>query len=106
MSRKTENTSFVCAFCNQHVIALTNGSFRNHCPFCLYSLHVDDCMGDRQSDCFGLMKPTEIVCHSKKGYQIKHECLKCDAKRVCKIAEHTKMPDDFEAILKLIGENL
>jgi len=42
-----------------------------------------------------------IVQHSKKGYQIMHQCQTCDAKRVCKIAEYTQMPDDFDAILKL-----
>lgn len=45
MSRKTENTAFTCLHCGRQVLPLTNGSFRDHCPFCLYSLHVDEEVG-------------------------------------------------------------
>ena len=102
MSRKTENTNFICANCGKSVIALTNGSFRNHCPFCLYSLHVDESIGDRKSSCNGLMKPYGIVYHSKKGYQIVHLCCKCNVQRVNKIAENTEMPDDFNKVFSLL----
>ena len=101
MSRKTENTNFACVQCSKNVIALTNGSYRNHCPFCLYSLHVDKDIGDRQNECLGLMKPIGITYNSKKGYQIIHICSKCGARRLNKIAENTEMPDDFDMILSL-----
>ncbi len=104
MSRKEENTGFICVHCGRNVSALTNGSYRNHCPFCLYSFHVDELMGDRKSNCFGQMKPIEIKYNSKKGYQIVHICSKCGVRRVNKIAENTDMPDDFEAILKLFNK--
>ena len=103
MSRISENTGFVCTNCGKPVAKLTNGSYRNHCPFCLYSLHVDNAVGDRGSECLGKMKPTEIVFNSRKGYQIIHICQKCDTKRVNKIAENTVMPDDFDVILKLFN---
>ena len=102
MSRSSENTGFICAKCGKSVVALTNGSYRNHCPFCLYSLHVDEVMGDRQSRCRGLMKPTKILYNSKKGYQIVHVCCKCGARRVNRVAEGTVMPDDFDVILRLM----
>ena len=102
MSRKTENTNFTCAHCGRFVLALTNGSYRNHCPFCLFSLHVDDMIGDRKSNCHGIMEPTEIIYNSKKGYQITHVCQKCGIKRINKIAENTDMSDDFNKILKLL----
>ena len=105
MSRKNENTNFVCVNCSKTVIALTNGSYRNHCPFCLYSLHVDKNIGDRQNSCLGLMEPREIVYNSKKGYQIIHVCRKCNTRRLNKIAEDTVMPDDFDMILSLFGNN-
>ena len=41
MSRKSENTGFICAYCGADAKPLTNGSYRNHCPLCLHSLHVD-----------------------------------------------------------------
>jgi len=103
MSRKSENTSFICAHCGETVIALTNGSYRNHCPLCLYSLHVDKGIGDRQSLCLGLMEPRGIVYNSKKGYQLVHVCRKCNEKRVNRIAENTEMPDDFDMILSLFS---
>ena len=103
MSRKSENTNFVCAQCGKSIVALTNGSYRNHCPFCLYSLHVDEIIGDRNSNCNGLMKPIGIEYNSKKGYQIVHLCNKCNTRRVNRVAENTIMPDDFEIILNLIN---
>jgi DNA-directed RNA polymerase subunit RPC12/RpoP len=102
MSRETENSGFICVHCNKTVDALTNGSYRNHCPFCLYSLHVDKIIGDRTNDCFGKMKPQGLISNTKKGYQIVHVCQNCGVERVNKIAENTDMPDDFDEILKLI----
>jgi DNA-directed RNA polymerase subunit RPC12/RpoP len=101
MSRKAENGSFICAHCSRFVTALTNGSYRNHCPFCLHSLHIDASIGDRANNCRGEMMPIDILFNSKKGYQIVHECQKCGTRRVNKIAENTDMPDDFDEIIKL-----
>jgi hypothetical protein len=49
MSRSTENTGFRCEHCQQMVQPVTNGSYRNHCPFCLHSKHVDIMPGDRRN---------------------------------------------------------
>ena len=102
MSRKFENTGFICAHCGADVKPLTNGSYRNHCPYCLYSQHVDNMPGDRADDCHGMMEPVRVIRHSRKGWQIVHRCLKCGAERVNKIAENTDAPDNFELILDLI----
>ena len=103
MSRKNENTNFTCLYCNKAVMPLTNGSYRNHCPFCLYSLHVDVNIGDRKNACNGLMKPAGIEYNSKKGYQIIHVCCKCGASRLNKVAQCTQMPDDFDVVLRLFN---
>ena len=97
MSRKTENTGFVCANCGADIDLLTNGSYRNHCPICLHSLHVDNQPGDRDSDCRGLMEPIGRRYNSKKGWQIIHRCQKCGIKKVNRIA-----PDDMDALLSMI----
>lgn len=89
MSKKTENNAFTCIHCGREVLPLTNGSYRNHCPHCLFSLHVDNIPGDRASDCGGSMKPIDVIYHSKKGYQIRHKCMRCGFERVNKIAENT-----------------
>ena len=101
MSRRTENTAFVCAHCGREVLPLTNGSYRNHCPFCLYSRHVDFLPGDRAAACGGLMRPVGMRYHSKKGYQILHRCERCGAERWNKAAGDTVQPDSLEVLLTL-----
>ncbi len=95
MSRREENAGFVCEHCGARVVPLTNGSYRNHCPSCLYSKHVDEAPGDRRSTCHGLMRPIGLVYKRKKGYQIVHQCLKCGVIRVNKVAVDTVQPDDL-----------
>ncbi len=101
MSRKTENVPFTCAHCGLEVQPVTNGSYRNHCPACLYSLHVDVLPGDRAATCGGLMRPEGIRYHTKKGYQILHRCEKCGATQWNKAARDTVQPDALETLLSL-----
>lgn len=101
MSRKTENCGFTCGHCGREVLPLTNGSYRNHCPFCLYSRHVDIVPGDRQNQCGGLMQPIAIK-HAKKGRQILHQCLKCGKSKPNKVAEDTIQPDCLDAIIAIM----
>lgn len=71
---------FTCQNCNKPVDPLGKG-YRNHCPFCLYSLHVDaQIPGDRESTCGGLMQPMRLDTGSRKGYlgyDIVHQCNRC-----------------------------
>ena len=101
MSRKNQNQSFTCVHCSQLILPLTNGSFRNHCPFCLYSLHVDHTPGDRKHECKGIMFPTGLKYSKHKGLQIIHRCLLCQEIKVNKIAEYTVQPDSIEELIKL-----
>lgn len=102
MSREAQNQSFVCKHCCKHVHALTNGSYRNHCPYCLYSMHVDIQPGDRNQTCHGLMRPIGVIFNSKKGMQLLHECMNCGAKKANVIAQNTVQEDNYELILQLI----
>ena len=101
MSRKTENTGFTCEHCGRQVMALTNGSYRNHCPFCLYSRHIDNLPGDRKGKCGGLMEAQGVEYKSGKGFQIVHGCIRCGVKRVNRVAENTIQPDDIEELVSL-----
>jgi len=94
LSRITENTAFQCENCHAYVEPLTNGSFRNHCPNCLYSKHLDNEPGDRLSTCKGLMKPIKLDYSGKKGYQIVHECIACGKLQRNKIAINSVQEDD------------
>lgn len=81
---------FICEHCNANVQPLEKGSYRNHCPFCLFSKHVDDeGPGDRKSKCKGLMEPLSLDQDGKRGWIVVHRCLKCGKQMPNKAA-----PDD------------
>ena len=101
--RQTENTGFTCANCYADVLPLTNGSYRNHCPVCLHSLHVDIKPGDRLCDCHGLMKPISVIHNSKKGWQIIHQCLICREKQTNRIATDTLQSDAWEMVISIMN---
>lgn len=78
MSFIARQEPFVCEHCGKAVEPLEHGSYRNHCPFCLFSKHVDrDGPGDRLSGCQSLMQPVSLDYDGKKGWLIVHECSKC-----------------------------
>lgn len=83
-----KNESFCCENCGEEIVKHPTGSARNHCPFCLYSKHLDkEFPGDRASECLGLMKPIGKDYHKNKGWMIIHECKKCWKKMKNKLAE-------------------
>lgn len=67
---------FICEKCGKKVSKL-NYSARDHCPYCLYSKHVDINPGDRLNECRGLLKPIEIE-KFKNTYKIIYKCEKCN----------------------------
>lgn len=98
---KKINESFSCQHCHAQVPA-SQQSCRDHCPKCLYSIHVDNNPGDRQAECGGLLKPIAWSSHKKKGYMIHYECQKCGMKKVNKFLEFDAfLADDFNVLLKL-----
>ena len=101
MSHKSENVAFICENCGKEVVPVTNGSYRNHCPFCLCSKHVDVMPGDRASECKGIMDPIGVVYKPAKGWQLVHQCRKCGAKAKNIVAESTLQEDNRELIRKL-----
>ena len=69
---------FVCNQCGENVKPLGQGTYRDHCPRCLFSKHVDqDGPGDRLSPCKGLLEPTGIDQDGKKGIVILYQCVNC-----------------------------
>ena len=81
---------FICDNCGKKVPKL-GYSCRNHCPYCLCSMHLDDSVpGDRKSSCKSLMMPIAITFKApkKNKYPTKnssrygemmvvHQCSKC-----------------------------
>ncbi len=71
---------FVCQICGT---SIKGTGYTNHCPNCLWSMHVDINPGDRAAKCNGLMKPHSVVYDRGGNYTIIHKCLKCgESKRV------------------------
>ena len=50
---------FICKHCGKEVLPLGYSS-RDHCPYCLYSIHIDINPGDRQNTCLGMLRPIGI----------------------------------------------
>lgn len=100
--RFTKNdNSFICVHCGKEVEPLGYTS-RNHCPHCLWSLHVDINPGDRANPCRGELEPIRTEPDAKKGFIIIHRCKKCGEIRRNKAALNTKnQPDDMSLIIKL-----
>ena len=71
---KNDN-SFICEHCKKEVQPLSYTS-RDHCPYCLYSKHVDINPGDRLNTCMGLLKPIGIE-KFKGTYKIVYKSEKC-----------------------------
>ena len=95
MTKKFQRTKedFTCEKCDLFV---EGGGYRNHCPRCLWSKHVDVNPGDRLEDCQGLMEPIGI--ELKKGeHVILHRCVKCVQVRRNKSSKD----DKFDIILQL-----
>lgn len=67
--------NFICTNCGKEVLKLEYTA-RDHCPYCLCSIHVDNNPGDRESSCHGLLVPIGIE-KSKKGYKIIYKCTTC-----------------------------
>lgn len=69
---------FICKNCGKKVPHQSYGTrYRNHCPYCLYSLHVDVGKGDREQECGGLMRPIGKFYKEDGEEVLVHKCEKC-----------------------------
>ena len=105
-----QKQNFECLNCGKNVSSdkLIGTLNRNHCPFCLYSLHVDqDVPGDRKAECQSLMEPIGLT-FKKEGLDkwgkekqgeimVIHKCPKDQKISINRIAGD----DDPEIILKI-----
>ena len=82
---------FLCENCGKLVNKL-NYTARDHCPFCLYSKHLDINPGDRLNKC----------CGYKNTYKIIYKCNKCGEKHKNIMAND----DNMELIIELSKKDL
>ncbi len=91
----TPSGDFTCARCGQAVGGIVPGSaHRNHCPACLWSLHVDQTPGDRAAGCEGAMEPIAVEVRSDGEWALVHRCTACGELKTNRIAG-----DDNPALL-------
>ena len=105
---------FRCRHCHHIVSAaymLSGVNNRNHCPYCLWSCHLDlFAAGDRLSACKGQMKPIGLTMKkSRNKYRLEargelmliHECTECRTLSINRIAAD----DHPESILEVSNES-
>lgn len=71
--------------------------YTDHCPSCLWSLHVDNSPGDRAAKCRGKMKPLSAI-YDKGSYLISYVCMKCGTQKSFKASSD----DDIELLFSLV----
>lgn len=87
--------NFICDNCHKKVNKL-GYTVRDHCPFCLYSKHVDINPGDRSNPCQGALMPIGIEKY-KDTYKICYRCQKCHQSHKNIMAND----DNYELIINL-----
>jgi len=101
LNKNETNKGFVCQHCGK-TVAPAEKTARNHCPYCLWSLHVDlETPGDRQNPCQGLMEPAAL--YQKHGeWIVIHRCQECGTEKPNKLASDV----NYETVLDLTQTNL
>jgi hypothetical protein len=81
--RRNEREPFKCGRCRAFIDPPATGSrYRNHCPLCLTSRHVDATRpGDRACPCRGLMPAVGTYFRPDGEQMIVHCCNGCEAER-------------------------
>ena len=98
MKSFTKNDNgFECINCGKTVEPLKYTS-RDHCPYCLCSLHVDIMPGDRANECQGVLVPIDLEYTQNKGYVIVYKCEKCGQKHKNKVAA-----DDYKTVIQKVA---
>ncbi|MDO8512352.1 MAG: RNHCP domain-containing protein [bacterium] len=93
------NEAFACLNCGKQV-EKTKSSYRNHCPFCLCSQHVDVFPGDRLENCHGIMTAVGLT-QKHNEWIITHRCRTCDKEQNNKVA----IDDSKDELLRLFAPN-
>ncbi len=97
--------AFTCDHCGRPVPP-GHSRVRDHCPFCLRSLHVDVVPGDRAAGCWGLMDPVGIELGGRAEAVIRYRCRRCGHEHRNRAAIDVEPPDDPALLRRLaaLGE--
>ena len=113
--RNWKNSDFRCMVCQNYVsaaVAFSGVQNRNHCPYCLWSKHLDlSQSGDRMAICKTKMRPVALTLkQAQKKYarpyqgelMIVHHCEGCAKISINRIAGD----DDPDRILAVFDDSL
>ncbi|MCA9569947.1 MAG: RNHCP domain-containing protein [Myxococcales bacterium] len=94
--------AFTCVSCGREV-PRHGRSARDHCPWCLVGLHVDDRVpGDRASTCRARLDPVAV--EQKDGrWILVYRCSGCGATRRNQVLMDGDPPDRWAAVVALTG---
>ncbi|MCH8748367.1 RNHCP domain-containing protein [Patescibacteria group bacterium] len=88
------NEGFICGQCQANVPP-AKSTYRNHCPKCLTSKHVDqDLPGDRLATCLGFMPTIGYEGTDPDKLDLVQQCTQCHLTKRNRLA-----PDDDHNIL-------
>ncbi len=94
-ANRAQAQGFRCAVCGREVSAAGAGTqHRNHCPYCLSSLHLDDRPGDRAANCGGTMDAVAVWVRGDGEWALVHRCRSCGTLHSNRVAA-----DDNPALL-------
>lgn len=96
---KMIDEDFRCIVCHKPVKAL-GYSARDHCPYCLCSIHIDNNPGDRLCHCLGVLKPIDVEMGKKDNLKIIYRCDKCGMIKKNKMA----IDDNYDLLLQIMKD--
>lgn len=89
---RLESETFRCVRCKRQIESLSFGTqHRNHCPYCLWSRHLDNHPGDRKSGCQSAMEPIAIALREGGEWVLIHRCVGCSVLHENRIAGDDSM---------------
>ena len=102
-NKKDTGDFFICIQCGMNVSLKAFGTKeRNHCPFCLWSIHIDLRPGDRKCFCKGGMAPISVWIKDDGEWSIIHRCTICGMLKTNRIAGD----DNEEELINLVKKPL
>ncbi len=113
-NKAMNNNGFQCEYCGKwiEITEFMGTEHRNHCPFCLWSKHVDlDEPGDRKAKCKAKMKPIGLTFKhegldkygkpKQREIMLIHECTGCEGININRLAGD----DDSSQIINILDES-
>lgn len=96
--------AFTCVYCKRDVPP-HGRTARDHCPYCLRSLHVDVVPGDRAAGCGGRLDPFEVEITGRRII-IHYRCTRCGAEKSNRALTDGEHPDDWSVLVALSAGSL